>query len=215
MPKVTALKQQIRNPERVNIFLDGKYSFSLTIDQVLAEKLRVSLELDDTQICELKAKSTDEKLRLRVMNWVMLRPRSVLETRQYIRRVVTKKIDKSAKDEPKTDNTELIIAEFLKRGWLNDQVFAKWWVERTSRQTKSASYLRSELGAKGISREILAEVIGRENDDTSILQLYEKIKSKPKYADETKLVRFLASKGYGYSLIKAVVADAGIDDIMD
>lgn len=41
--KITALKAQIKNPERVSVFVDGKYSFSLTINEVIDQKIKKDL----------------------------------------------------------------------------------------------------------------------------------------------------------------------------
>jgi len=48
--KITAIKQQVKNPERVSVFIDGKYEFSLTLDEVLKEKIKIGLELDKAGI---------------------------------------------------------------------------------------------------------------------------------------------------------------------
>jgi regulatory protein len=217
--KITALKQQVRDTNRVNVFVDGKYSFSFSIDQVLSEKLKVGLEIDDEVLAELKSKSTDEKLRLRAMNWVLLRPRSILETKQYLKRTISKrKVDASSTDEAKLSvqiNIDNIIDEFVRRGWLDDSKFANWWVGRSSRQLKSSAFLAGELAQKGIDKSVVSDLLLRDNDRASLEELYAKIKDKPKYSDPNKLLRFLLSKGYSYSLVKEVLAPAGMGDSGD
>jgi regulatory protein len=214
--KITALKQQVRDTNRVNVFIDGKYSFSFSIDQVLAEKLRVNLEITDADLALFKSKSTDEKLRLRAMNWVLLRPRSVLETKQYLRRTLSKRKDAPDGQESNSQlNIDNIINEFLRRGWLDDRKFASWWVGRSSRQSKSSTFLSGELAQKGIDKSIVSDLLLRDNDHASLEELYVKIKDKPKYSDPNKLLRFLLSKGYSYSLVKEVLAPAGMGDSGD
>lgn len=205
--KVTALKQQIKNPERVSVFVDGKYSFSLTLSQVVSEKLKVGLELDQENLLDFKEKSTNEKLRMKAMNWVFLRPRSTRELQQYLRRITFQTKQRLPKDEDVTQRdtfayaSDQIIDEFTSRGWVDDAVFASWWVERNSRITKSKSYLRSELMGKGINREIIDSVLS-DKDETSILyDLIVKCRAKTKYQDEQKLLRYLVSKGFSYSSV--------------
>jgi hypothetical protein len=36
--KITAIKQQVKNPERVSIFVDGKYEFSLSLDELASSE---------------------------------------------------------------------------------------------------------------------------------------------------------------------------------
>ena len=45
--KITTIKQQVKNPERASIFVDGKYSFSLSLNELVAEKLKIGQEIDD------------------------------------------------------------------------------------------------------------------------------------------------------------------------
>jgi len=50
--KITALKVQKRNPNRVNIYLDGEYAFGLA--RITAAWLHVGQELGDEKIAELQ-----------------------------------------------------------------------------------------------------------------------------------------------------------------
>jgi hypothetical protein len=75
---ITGLRYQIKNPDRVSVYLDGAYVFSLTVTQLLEEKLSVGLTLDAERRTELEERSYDGKLVMRAMNWALLRPRSAL-----------------------------------------------------------------------------------------------------------------------------------------
>ncbi len=214
--KITALKQQIKNPDRVSIYLDGKYSFSLTLNQVVAEKIKSGLELDDDRLGLLKQKSTDEKLRLKAMNWTLQRPHSVRELRDYLKRVVyaqSKKTQNRPTDDSKNASEE-IVNEFSKRGWVDDEAFAKWWVERSSRASRSTSHLKSELMLKGVNREIISEVLSEREDDGLLSELVAKLKLKAKYQDEQKLMRYLVGKGFSYSSVREALK-LGADESPD
>jgi len=214
--KITALKQQIKNPDRVSIYLDGKYSFSLTLNQVVAEKIKTGLELDDDRLSLLKQKSTDEKLRLKAMNWTLQRPHSVRELRDYLKRVVyaqSKKTQNRPTDDSKNASEE-IVNEFSKRGWVDAEVFAKWWVERSSRANRSTSHLKSELMLKGVNREIINEVLSEREDDGLLSELVAKLKLKVKYQDEQKLMRYLVGKGFSYSSVREALK-LGADESPD
>ena len=41
--KITALKQQIKSADRVSVFVDEKYSFSLSLDDILTHKIKKGL----------------------------------------------------------------------------------------------------------------------------------------------------------------------------
>ena len=52
MKKITALVVQKRNPNRVNIHLDGEYSFGVA--RIVAAWLKVGAELDEKKIEQLQ-----------------------------------------------------------------------------------------------------------------------------------------------------------------
>ena len=212
--KITALKQQVRDQNRVSIYLDGKYSVSLTLSQLLEQGLKVGNELSEHEVTALKTKSADGKLRTKAMNWVFLRSRSVKELRDYLKRTSYPSSRSSQKTPVSTETSQSIVDDFLRRGWVDDTVFAQWWVGRSSRKNKSTSFLRSELMSKGVDRDIITEVLS-ESDDLGVLsELVAKLSIKPKYADKTKLMRYLVGKGFSYSSVKEALAD-GADESED
>ena len=75
--KITDLKQGVKNPDRVNVFVDGKFSFSLDLSQVVDFHLKIGQTLTDQELKELKHASEYGKLYGRTLEWVLTRPRSV------------------------------------------------------------------------------------------------------------------------------------------
>jgi regulatory protein len=209
--KITAIKQQVRNPERVSLYIEGKYSVSLTMSQLLEQQLKIGTEIDEPKLAELKKASADGKLRAKAMNWVFLRPRSTKELRDYLRRLSYSGAKSEQRNSLSSDTVQHIIDDFTGRKWVDDEVFAEWWVGRSSRKTKSISFLRSELSLKGIDREVINDLL-KENDEMATLaQLVAKLSVKTKYQDKDRLKRFLVSKGFSYSSIVEALAD-GIDE---
>src|SRR5690348_4752146 len=84
--KITAIKAQVKNPDRVSVYVDEKYAFSLGYGQVLDFKIHAGLELDDARLSELKHASDLGKAYERALNYVMIRPRSLREMQDYCRR---------------------------------------------------------------------------------------------------------------------------------
>lgn len=192
--KITAITAQVKNQERVNIFLDGKYSFSLTLDEVLGEKIKKDLEINNAELKRLKKISDDGKLRARSLEWLLNRPHSIREFREYLYR---------KKAEPEL--IESLTEEFVRRGYLDKQKFAVWLVELQKRRGKSDRAIRSELFKKGIGRELADEVLG-ENEDDEIERLKTIIAKKQKlnrYKNEPqKLAKYLTSQGFSWPIVK-------------
>lgn len=196
--KITAIKQQVKNPERASIFIDGTYSFSLTLNELVAEKLKIGHELDEPELKRLKKLSDDGKLKMRALEWVMTRPRSIREFNNYMYR---KKAD--------PDLTERLITEFTERSYLNEQRFAEWLSDVRRRRGKSERAIRSELAGKGLDRETVDEaLLGGGDELVRLRQLAEKKARLPRYqADPQKLMQYLARQGFSFDDIKQVLAD--------
>ncbi len=81
---ITELKAGVKNPERVNVYVNSKFAFSLDVAQVVDYKLKIGAVLSREQLVELKKASEFGKLYQRTLEWVLMRPRSLRETRDYL-----------------------------------------------------------------------------------------------------------------------------------
>ncbi len=194
--KITSIKQQVKNPDRASIFIDGKYSFSLSLNELVSEKLKISQEVDEPELKRLRKLSDDGKLRGRALEWVLNRPRSIQELKNYLYR---KKAD--------PDLVDKFIIEFTDRGYLDEARYAAWLIEMRRRKGKSERVIQSELVSKGVDREISSNLLKEENNETDRLtQLVAKKCKLQRYkADEQKLIRYLMGQGFNYSDIKNVL----------
>jgi len=191
--RITSLKQQVKNPQRVSVFVNEKYSFSLSLDELVAEKIKTGQEFDEPELKRLKKLSEDGKLRARAMVWLMIRPHSERELRDYLRR---------KKTEPEL--SDRLVEEFTAKKYLNDNSYAKWLVELRGRAGKSNRAISSELYVKGVSREVINEALEETNDEAERLKILIAKKQKlTRYKnDKTKLAKYLTSQGFSYSLVK-------------
>lgn len=192
--RITAIKQQVKNPERVSVFVDGKYEFSLSLDQLLQQKLKQGDELDKADVKRFKKISADGKLRMRATEWLLSRPHSQRELRDYLFR---KKAE--------AELIESFINDLSKRGHLNDKKFGEWFVELAKRRSKSNRAIRVGLFKKGLSRELIDELLAASPDDEAarLKVLIEKKRKAPRYRnDPLRLAKYLTSQGFSYSLVK-------------
>ena len=84
--QITDIRQVVKNPERVNVFVDDAFSFSLDVSQVVDFKLKVGMEISEEQLAEYKNASEFGKLYQRALEWVLVRPRSEKEVNDYLMR---------------------------------------------------------------------------------------------------------------------------------
>jgi regulatory protein len=202
--KITAIKQQVKNQERVSVFVDGKYEFSLSLDELLQQKLKNGDEFDKTDVKRLKKISADGKLRMRAMEWLLNRPRSTREFRDYLYR---------KKAEPELIDS--LIKDFSGRGYIDDHKFGEWFIELHKRRGKSNRAIRSEFFKKGIGRELADELMSEEaNDEAARLKnLIDKKRKLPRYHnDPQKLAKYLTSQGFSWQLVKQQLASEEPED---
>jgi regulatory protein len=197
--KITAIKAQVKNPERVSIYVDEKYAFSLNHAQLLDLKVRIGLEIDDAQLAGLKKASELGKAYERALNYAMIRPRSVKELHDYCRR------KKWAPEDCQT-----IIDKLVARRYVDDRNFARAWVESRAMANKTSQRkLRLELKQKGITDDIIAEALenARYDEGTALRALIAKKRRLARYQDDQKLMQFLARQGFGFDDIKQALQE--------
>ncbi|MBQ3465258.1 RecX family transcriptional regulator [Candidatus Saccharibacteria bacterium] len=200
--RITDLRQGVKNPERVNVFVDEKFSFSLDVAQVVDLKIKIGQELTDEELEELKKASEFGKLYQRTLEWALSRPHSERETRDYLfKKIFERKLDKSY--------IEIIVNKLKKKKYLNDSLFAEWYVEnRFVKKGISKKRLKMELAKKGIASEIIEKVLDARNDEEEILKIIAKKRSK---YDDDKLIQYLCRQGFEYQLAQNLVRDFGKD----
>lgn len=203
--KITALKTQVRDKSRINVSVDGKYRLSLDMLQVVELGLRTGLEITEEKLAALEEESQYGKLYTRSLEYVLTRPRSQREMRDYLYRKTRDTPNKMGgmKKGVSVQLTERVFDRLLEKNYLDDEKFARFWVEnRNMRKGSSMRKLQSELSAKGVASEIIASVL-EQSDRTDLVELQKIIlKKAARYTDEQKLIAYLARQGFRYDDIK-------------
>jgi len=214
--KITDISLQARNNNRVNVSIDGVYSFSLDIAQVTDLNLKVGRELSDGELEELQEESQFGKLYARAMEYCLARPRSVKELRDYLWR----KTRPTKKRSPKTGEiterpgvkpeiTERVLAWLIEKQYLDDEKFARFWLEhRFLQKGTSVRRLKLELAQKGIDRETIEQLVSENirSDDEELRKII--AKKRHKYAgDRQKFVQYLVRQGFSYDDVVSALND--------
>lgn len=192
--KITAIRSQVKNPERVSIFVDGRYEFSLSLDELIKYKLKNNDELDKTDVKRYKKISADCKLRARALEWLLNRPHSEREFRDYLYK---KKVE--------PEQIEALRNEFTEKGYLDNAKFAAWFTELQTRRGKSNRAIRTELFKKGIGREAADETLeaGAGDETLRLKAMIEKKRKLSRYKNDTeKLAKYLTSQGFFWQDVK-------------
>lgn len=208
--KVTGLTTQQKDPNRINVMVDGKFRFSLDIFQVADLGIRVGKEYDEKELVELETESQFGKLYGRALEYSLMRPHSSREVRDYLYRKTLSKKYKSRrtgelKERPGVSKavTERVFARLVEKGYVDDEKFARFWVEnRNQRKGISSRKLRAELAAKGVASDIVERQLaaGGRSDNDELQKII--AKKKRQYPDEQKFMQYLARQGFSYDDIK-------------
>lgn len=86
MPTVTSLRGAVRDPHRINVFLDGKFSFSLTLTELADSKLHQGQVLTNPEVERLRNLSGLGKLYQQTLEYCFSRPHSKKEIIDYLER---------------------------------------------------------------------------------------------------------------------------------
>ena len=212
MSQITDIQTQKKDPKRVNIFLDGKFAFGVSLESTIVNKLKINEQLTSKQVQSLISDDQVERLYERAIKFLSFRPRSEKEIRDNL----LQKLWRSDKGEEEKKNFERSVLEVLEKlqklKFINDLEFAKWWVEQRTKFKKiSPRLIKSELFKKGINKDTVETAFDSVKIDPVSLAL-EAAKRKlttykrfePKIFRE-KMGRFLASKGFDWEVVKKVV----------
>ncbi len=195
---------QKRNKERVNLFLDGEYAFSISDELVYTEGLKLNNDIDSDKLKALAEKD------------------SLVRCKEAGLRIIerTYKTEKELREKLKLkgyeDNAVDYCIDFLKKyNYINDTNYSKAFIN-DKLNSMGSQKIRYALIQKGISREIIDEELtnlSTENEENVAFNIGKKkynaiIKNETdEYKISGKLYRYLISKGYSIDITNSVVKE--------
>ena len=215
---VTALTGQARDPERLNLAIDGVFACGIDREVAARVGIRVGEVLDAEQLQALRAADEIAQATNSAIVFLTYRARSEREVRDRLQQ--------------KGYSPAAITGAIEKlQGWgyLNDAEFARAWTEnRAQHQPRGRRLLAQELRQKGVDRELVAATI----DDAAINEVADALALARKrlrpsgddpaaiQAEKRRLGGYLGRRGYGYDVIRPVLArlfgpDDSADDSID
>ncbi len=202
--------ERAKKSNRVNVFIDEEYAYSVTEQTLIDLGLYKGQEFDQEQLLKAKQQAFFARLYDGCLARIASRPRSEYEMRTYLAQRLYK-LDQS-KDR---ELIERIVEKLKDKKYIDDEQFAKWWVDnRMSFSPKSKRALQSELTKKGIDSKTIAQVllsVGGESELELAREHAVKFSSKSRFlaldkrAQREKLARMLQRKGFGWDVIEKVL----------
>lgn len=208
--EITSLSAQQRDPGRINVFINGRYTFSLTLAQVVDFDVKVGRQLSEEELEDLEQEGQFGKVYARALEYCMMRPRSAKEVRDYLYRKTRTTLSRSKRTGEVYERqgigvplSERVYDKLVDKKYINDITFTSFWIEHRHR-VKGVSHrkLEAELRAKGVDLSIIHEaLLGSDRDDHDELRKV-LAKKRARYQDPQKLMQYLARQGFRYDDIK-------------
>jgi regulatory protein len=197
---ITRLTTAKSRDSRINIYLDGKYTFCLPVDIVAKEGLSTNQELSSGQVKALAAADRLRRCLNTAIRYIGYRPRSEFEVRQRLRQRGFE-----------SDCVEKVVADLKERGLIDDTSFARFWKENREDCSPRSRWLTGvELQRKGIDRELIDGVVNEVDDNASA---YRAALSKARHLSSSdyqlfrrRLSEHLKRRGFTYEVINNVIA---------
>ena len=199
MKRITAIRARRGQKKRVNVFLDGKFAFSLEAEVAIKEDLKVEQELSASQIEALARSDQLHRCLNAAARYLGYRPRSEFELRQ--------RLHQHGFD---GDSVEAVIAKLKEQGLVDDMAFAQFWKDnRVSFSPRSQWLTRLELRRKGVADDIIDQVVDAvDEDDSAYRAALGKARSLPLSDYQSfrrRLGEHLKRRGFGYGVINYTV----------
>lgn len=198
--KITRLKRGVRNTQKIAIYVDSKYTFSVLESILVDENLYIEKEITEEDLDRIRILTETLELKVKLINLISRRPRSEKEIYRYLLK-------------QKIKDNEGIIEMLKNEGYVDDEKFADWWIDqRVAFKNKSINEIRSELLGKGVSSDIIENAIEEANitdsEISSIKLLAERKVKLLKHNNLTteqmneKVTQFLLRKGFRWERIQ-------------
>lgn len=202
MPYITKLSPQKRK-KRVNVFIDQEFAFGVDLETLAKFNLQVGQEISEQRIEKIIKEGEFQKVYDKTLRFFSFRPRSEKEVKDWLAK---KKIGVLVK--------KLVIKRLKKVKLLDDRKFALWWIDqRVAFKPKGRKLLEEELRKKGVSKEIIEQILETKITDGLELKLALKLVKKklPSYQKmpylkfRQKIADFLVQRGFSWEIIKKVI----------
>jgi regulatory protein len=188
MSKITRIEEQKKRKTRVNIYIDGEFSFGLYKDTVVKYHLYEGKEISQEQLSSIREfeKLNDAKEKAR--NYISYRERSKKEITNYL-------ASKGIQEEV----AKKVLDDFEKTDLVDDNRFALSWIKnRTKFNPKGNFALKMELRDRGVDENEIENLLQSVDEKENARKALEKAIKKygKKSSSKKKILEYLKRRGF-------------------
>jgi len=183
----------------VNVFLDGKFAFSLEAEVAVKEGLRPGQEIAASKTAALARSDQYHRCLNAAAHFLSYRPRSEFELRERLRR-------RGFAD----DSIRAVLDKLKEQGLMDDIKFAQFWKDNRETFSPRSQWLtKLELRRKGVAEDIIDQTTDAIDDNSSAYRLaLSKARNLPlsdRQVFRRRLGDYLKRRGFGYGVISKTV----------
>ena len=196
--KITRIELQKNDNTRFSLFSDDQYVMSVSAEN-LAPYGYGEFEISEEELEILKAKEEEGLFFKQALLYVSKALKTSKEVRDYLYK---KKVSPELQDE--------IIEKLLDLKLLDDERYLEMYLEeKFNYSTDGSIKIKHKLYQKGFQSKDVDPLLPKYQDleISNLKKLVSDRKKSRKNEDKQKLIRYLMSKGYEYSMISEVVKE--------
>lgn len=202
MNVITKIEVQKRNKDRVNIYINEEYAFSLSSELVYKEGLKLKQTIDIDKMKKVAKEDSYIKCKEAALR--------IVEKTYKTQKEIKDKLFLKGYDENTIDRTIEFLEEY---NFIDDKNYTRMYVSDKIKK-QGANKIKYELTKKGVSEELIKDQISNIDKDSEKEVAYLLAEKKysilkkregDKYKLSQKLYRFLISKGYEYDIVSEIV----------
>lgn len=196
--RITSLKVQTRNPNRISVYLDGEFAFG--VSRIVAAWLRVDQILTEEKIASIKDQEAQEAALQKALLLLSYRPRAEAEIRQ--------RLEKAGFE---TGVIDQVLERLRATGLVQDAGFAREWVEnRGAFRPRSHKMLAYELRRKGVTEDAIQQALEETSPDDDLahqaaVRYARKLAKTESEEFHRRLLAYLGRRGFSYGTAAPIV----------
>jgi regulatory protein len=188
MSKITRIEEQKKKKTRVNIYIDGEFSFGLYKDTVVKYHLYEGKEITAEQISSIREFEKLTEAKEKVRNYISYRERSKKEITNYL-----------ASKDIQEELAKKVLDDFEKTELVDDKRFALSWIKNRNKFNPKGNFaLKMELKGKGVDEAEIENLLESVDEKENARKALEKAIKKygKKGSSKKKIVEYLLRRGF-------------------
>lgn len=204
---ITDIQFQKNNKNKVSIFTDNKYSFSLSYDGYCESYIKINDKISEEEIINLKRKDIQRIAYLFLIQMFSYKNYLSYEVRTKLKEKLKKYYAEELFDEELINREiEETIQKGIKNHLIDDESYLNEYIKNKFNLGWGISKIKQKLWIKGVPSEVINEYLVNIDVDfeNKCLEICEKkLKSldkiTDKYKKKQKLIQYSLSKGFSYN----------------